>query len=39
MVLLMKKLLEIMAMVMSLSVNTYAYNIYNRTFIDADSKK
>ena len=34
----MKKLLGIMAMVMSLSGNTYADNIYNGTFVDAHSK-
>ena len=34
----MKKLLGIMAMVMSLSGNTYADNIFNGTFIDAHSQ-
>ena len=38
MILLMKKLLGIMAMVMSLSGNTYADNIYNGRFVDAHSK-
>ena len=38
MILFMKKLLGIMAMVMSLNGNTYADNIYNGTFVDADSK-
>jgi|TARA_B100000586_G_scaffold261993_1_gene229767 hypothetical protein len=34
----MKKLLGIMAMVLSLSANTYADNIFNGTFIDAHSQ-
>ena len=34
----MKKILGIIAMVISLSSNTYADNIYNGTFIDAHSQ-